>query len=165
MEAEPRIHKFEAAGLGKAPFRFVGVSKNWFVPCPGEPGKPGGSCDYCGTGIAFEHHIKSADGKRFKVGSECVLKTGDAGLKRVVNRAKAKHATELRHLREARKIEEALEALPLVEAKLAAEPHPLKWRAEKGETLLDSVVWFLEHAGNAGKLKVARIIMAAKDSG
>lgn len=70
-------HPFEKAGLGTAPFRCTAVTTNWFtVPgCP-EASKPGGSCDYCGTGILYEFHIVGGDGSTFKVGSDCVRKTG-----------------------------------------------------------------------------------------
>jgi hypothetical protein len=74
------VHPFEKAGLGSAPFRCTAVTTNWFSP-PGFPeaAKPGGSCDYCGTGILYEFHIGGADGRKFKVGSDCVHKTGAEG--------------------------------------------------------------------------------------
>lgn len=68
------VHPFEEAGFGRAPYRFDGVTRNWFMACPGDPGKPGGSCDYCGQGIAFEYWVVSADGRRFKVGCDCIAK-------------------------------------------------------------------------------------------
>jgi hypothetical protein len=68
-------HPFEKAGLGYAPFRCVGCRENWFE-MPGFGRKPGGTCDYCGTGILYEFVIKSADGKSFVVGCDCVRKTG-----------------------------------------------------------------------------------------
>lgn len=70
------MHPFEQANLGKAPFRCTHVTVRWFS-IPGVPGttKPGSSCDYCGTGIAYEYWIKSSDEKTFKVGCDCVLKT------------------------------------------------------------------------------------------
>lgn len=70
---EKQIHPFEKAGLGKAPFRCVGCRENWFV-MPGFGQKPGGTCDYCGTGILYEYVIKSSDGAEFVVGSDCVMK-------------------------------------------------------------------------------------------
>lgn len=69
------LHPFERAGLGKAPFSCVGVRENWFE-MPGFGRKPGGSCNYCGTGILNEYVIKSADGGEFVVGCDCVEKTG-----------------------------------------------------------------------------------------
>lgn len=68
IEDDRYIHVFEAAGLGKAPFRFVAVWKSYTT------------CDFCGTGILWNCWILSSDGKSFKVGSECVKRSGDAGL-------------------------------------------------------------------------------------
>jgi len=45
------IHRFEAAGLGTAPFKVVGFSVEKFQACQGAPIQCGTSCDYCGTGI------------------------------------------------------------------------------------------------------------------
>lgn len=78
--AEIGVHVFERAGLGKAPFRFVGFYEKTYQACPGAPIQPGSTCDYCGQGIMICCEILSADGKRFKVGSDCVNKTGDRGL-------------------------------------------------------------------------------------
>ena len=72
------IHPFEAAGLGKAPFRYVGTA----VQEIGVDGrrvlghvggatvttKPGGTCAYCGTYIVNMFDIESADGNRFTAG-------------------------------------------------------------------------------------------------
>jgi hypothetical protein len=62
-------HKFTEAGLGKAPFAFLGVGES-----------AGTSCDFCGTGIRNTFHLRAADGRISKVGSECIHKHGDAGL-------------------------------------------------------------------------------------
>lgn len=68
------VHPFERAGLGKSPFRCVGCRENWFVMGDGSR-KPGGTCNYCGTGILNEYVIKSSDGKSFVVGCDCVQRT------------------------------------------------------------------------------------------
>lgn len=68
------MHPFQAARLGTAPFRFVGMRENRFE-MPGFGWKPGGACDYCGTGILYEYVIRSSDGSEFVVGSDCVEKT------------------------------------------------------------------------------------------
>ncbi len=86
-------HKFEEAGLGKAPFRFESASwEDW------------SNCQYCGHDIRQKCYIRDANGRRFFVGNECVNKTGDAGL---INTAK-EHINELkkkmRHEREAKTI-------------------------------------------------------------
>ena len=71
------IHPFEKAGLGKAPFSCTGVSENVWENGDGTT-KGGGVCDYCGTGIRWEFWIKGsiAGAKQFKVGCDCVAKTG-----------------------------------------------------------------------------------------
>jgi len=70
-------HPFEKAGLGKAPFSCTHVTENVFVVGDGTT-KAGGCCDYCGTGIRWEFWIKGsiAGAKQFKVGCDCVAKTG-----------------------------------------------------------------------------------------
>lgn len=64
------VHPFEAAGLGKAPFTCFAV----------ERGAEMSSCDYCSTAIRYQCWIRSADGRTFKVGNDCVAKTLDGGL-------------------------------------------------------------------------------------
>lgn len=68
------IHKFEQAGLGLAPFSYVGMHEKVYVPCPGAPAQPAGTCQYCGNGIRYCCNIRSADGKEFIVGTDCVRK-------------------------------------------------------------------------------------------
>lgn len=80
------VHPFERAGLGKAPFRVIGVTEERGPITledgsqAGAPGQPMGSCNYCGRGIALVFRIAGADGAEFSVGSDCVLKTHDNGL-------------------------------------------------------------------------------------
>ena len=70
-------HPFEKAGLGKAPFSCTHVSENVFT-LPDGTSKAGGCCDYCGTGIRWEFWIKGsvAGARQFRVGCDCVAKTG-----------------------------------------------------------------------------------------
>ena len=91
-------HVFERAGLGKPPFRYAGMRECKYQACVGAPVQPGASCDYCGQGIMYACDIRSSDGRMFKVGCDCVARTGDAGLiaaykaspeVRAMNRAKA----------------------------------------------------------------------------
>lgn len=70
------MHPFEHTGLGKSPFKCVGVRKNVYQACPGAPVQPAGTCSHCGTGIMYEYTIVGSDGSRFVVGSDCVMKTG-----------------------------------------------------------------------------------------
>ena len=78
--AEIGMHVFERAGLGKAPFKLVHVYECVFKPFPDAPARPGRGCSFCGTGIMTAYELKSADGKYFVVGCNCVEKTGDTGL-------------------------------------------------------------------------------------
>jgi hypothetical protein len=157
-QTEVRIHKFEAAGLGKAPYEFLCVTENVHSACPGHQ-QAGGSCDYCGTGIRYEFHLRSADGKEFKVGSDCIFKAdnGDRNFLKIVDRAKkeeAKRKTEAAHKKQDAKINAALEKLSTCRGTLTSLPHP----SIPGKTLLDWVNWMLENAGRSGRLRVAAVI-------
>jgi hypothetical protein len=76
-ERRDMTHPFEKVGLGKAPFSCTHVTENVFASPDGTT-KAGGCCDYCGTGIRWEFWIKGsvAGAKQFKVGCDCVAKTG-----------------------------------------------------------------------------------------
>lgn len=89
---ENTIHRFEAAGLGKAPFKVVGCRE--IIHTAGGVSKAGGTCDFCGTGIRYAFLIESSDGKIFKVGSDCVKRTGDSALERQTKYAKAEYEEE-----------------------------------------------------------------------
>lgn len=88
-----RIHLWEAAGLGGAPFKLVGIVS---LPSPSlaaanpsaynaamadiPKGFGVGSCAYCGRGLVHNALIESADGKHFSVGCDCVEKVGELGM-------------------------------------------------------------------------------------
>ena len=154
------IHKFERAGLGKAPFRCIGFERRTFQAAPGAPVQAGGSCDYCSTAITDHYIIRGADGSEFKVGSSCVAKAGDRGL---VNEAK-KRANKIKRAalaeRNAARIAAAITVLRTLVArkKLRAVDHTHKWAADKGLTALDQVVFLLRKGGNSGKIRAVRLI-------
>ena len=145
------VHRFEAAGLGKEPFRFTGeVTERAYCACPGAPVQPGSSCDYCGTAIRYEFWVLSADGKQFKVGCDCIHKTGDAGLikqisvaERKLRDAKNARAKERKRAKLAERITAAKTKLPTIAGKLASEVHPNPYWASQGKTMLDYVSWCL----------------------
>jgi hypothetical protein len=83
------VHRFEAAGLGKAPFTFVDFQVMKFQACQGAPIQCGTSCDFCGAGIMNVFRVRSSDGRQFKVGPDCIAKVGDAGLMQAVKRVRA----------------------------------------------------------------------------
>lgn len=119
---EEKIHVFELADLGKAPFKCIGL---YSIPSPtlaeANPdaynnalrdmpqGFRCGTCSYCGQPIMNNYLIKSSDGKTFSVGCECVMKTYDNGMINKVKAIKSKLAREAREKKrmEQRKAEEA----------------------------------------------------------
>lgn len=166
------IHPFERRGLGLAPFQVVGCEErrgpmamrlaSGVEVQVGAPGQPMGTCDFCGTGIAECWAIRSADGKRFIVGCECVRKTGDRALTSTVNReinkrrkvAEAKRVAAVR----ARLIASTVGDEPdhRLHDSLRALPSPNKFRA--GESALDWATWMLRHSGHSGSMKVVRFV-------
>lgn len=115
------IHRWEAAGLGQAPYTFLGARKNVIRHDDGST-QPGGTCAYCSTGIANEFMFRSADGRTFVVGSTCVHKSDAKGL---TNAKKYDAAVaELRHetteAAETAKLAQLIEQYATV---LATRPH------------------------------------------
>ena len=165
--AKKRIHKFEKAGLGKAPFACVGyyqdvgpkqVDPNNPSVLVGAPGQPMGTCDYCGMGIKHVFVIRSSDGHKFRVGSECVYKTGDACITSEVKQKVNAIKRDAKRERDLARIADAQERLqcPDLCAKLGERPHP---HPSMGHlTMMDWVDWMMAHAGISGKIRVCRAI-------
>lgn len=167
INTEIGMHVFERAGLGKAPFKCVGFHVSKYQACQGAPVQPGSSCDYCGTGIMYVCEIKSADGNRFKVGTDCVYKTGDGGLIRaykttkefrLLNREKAKARDE--------RVTKEWEALVADEAASAAlTAFTITNHKNQREPWLDFAkrAWgYCGASGRARYLKAAKEIIAGK---
>lgn len=160
---DEKIHKFEAAGLGKAPFVFLGYYEDrggrkmetatGLTVTVGSPGQPMGTCEYCGTGIAICCRIQSADGNVFIVGSDCVLKVGDAGLKVKVDKMKA----EINRIKQDETISDNWRWVEEHRAELAALPYG-KY------TMLESIEWFYKNAGRSGKIRVVRVAKKALEA-
>jgi hypothetical protein len=158
------IHCFEAAKLGKAPYAFLGVREFKFKAAPEAPTQPGTCCDYCGTGIMYAFMLRSADGKEFKVGCDCIEKSGDKGLRKIISqlekekrqkKAQEKRQKELDRRNEVkREIEEILANNPKIVESLKSKPHPSIPRY----TLLNYVEWMLIYAGVSGMFTVREII-------
>lgn len=154
------LHVFERAGLGKAPFRFVGFRLN-VITYPDGTSKAGGSCDYCGTGIANECQIKSADGKLFKVGCDCVMKTGDAGLLQAYKTSPdvRRHAAQLRQAKDKRNTAELARLIAENRDLLASMPHPRGFtdrQTGKPLTALDQYEWLQKNCGAAGRASTVK---------
>jgi hypothetical protein len=175
------LHPWERAGLGKAPYRWLGV-RHLVGPIRiaqadgttleiGAPGQPMGSCAYCAQGIAECHSIKSADGKVFMVGCDCVRRVsepGDAVLKAAEAAAKKRRnaAARARNAVKADASKARLAALladESVRATLAGLPSEQPWKARDGGTRLDDVEFLARACGHTGRVKlIARIETALK---
>lgn len=146
-------HAFELAGLGKAPFQFVGFSEN-VIKYPDGSTKAGGTCQYCFTGIRFECRIKSADGKTFVVGSDCVNKADDSGLLKAFKQSPSyrKHLRDLRHAREKVRREEFNSLLEANKGALSMVPHRKGFTDRQTGTPLtayDDFAWWGRSYGNS----------------
>ena len=147
---EIAIHPFERSGLGKAPFRYLGILHqeiNYGEAVIGSVGgipittHAGGTCDHCGHAIIDMFRVQSVDGKIFKVGCDCINKV-DTKLAAVI-KSDAKKAKEAR---EDARIAAAKAALPIAYA-LTSQPHPTAWRAQQGDTMGDYCKWMFQNAG------------------
>lgn len=166
MNANDTQHVFETAGLGKAPFRYLGcfVSVGPIKLADGSevgaPGQPMGTCAYCGAGIKNCCKIKSADGIVSIVGCDCVAKTGDAGLKSLVKKqvsawSKDREAARVETLQDRLKNDEELRSM------LQGKAHPKGFKnRETGEplTMLDQVEWMMANSGHSGRMRMVRSI-------
>ncbi len=150
--AEVGVHVFERAGLGKAPFRFVGVEVKVYQACPGAPAQPGGSCDYCGQGIKSCYTLRSADGRQFHVGCDCIDKSGDKGLIKAYRRS-PEYRAAARAAREKKASRDCAELGELISGgKLAQFPAPNSYSS----SLQGHASWYLKNAGAAGRGQVLR---------
>jgi hypothetical protein len=158
-----KIHRFELAGLGRAPFRYVGSYVSKFQAVPGDPScpiQPGTSCDYCGQGIMYVCRVQDANGHEFKVGNECVRRTGDKHMIKLVSEVERQTrlaASQSRAAGVRADLTMMLADAP-TRAKLASKPHPQAWAAAQGRTLLDWAEWMAEQAGATGRAKVLKVI-------
>lgn len=157
-------HPFEQAGLGKAPFQLVGMTEKVFKTPGGS--KPGGTCDYCSTGILYCFAILSSDGKEFVVGSDCIKKTSRASLLltavedklRKLNKQKRQQKTREYHERIGAQYRAIFDDAEIV-ARLNSLPHPKL----EGLTLFDYVEWMWRNAGDAGRTRVLDMVKTAAD--
>jgi hypothetical protein len=157
------IHVFEKAGLGKAPYRYLGCEKSIYQACVGAPIQPASTCNYCGTAIMYKFWLESADGKKFWVGSDCIFKSGDAGLKHAIDADVRKYQKEVRDSRTAALVdtfEAFLKANPTFFAD-DKRPHPYAFYAAQGKTQGDYNRFCYEHAGPSKRATLARQFLVA----
>jgi len=159
------MHPFERAGLGKAPFRYVGIEAQEISHGErviGSVGgcqvttQPGGTCAYCGHYIVNMFMVESAEGRRFHVGCDCIRKVNDSGLVEACKADQKKAKTE----RALARIAAAKAALADAH-RLQNTPHPTPYHAEQGKTRADYAVWLFANGGVSGQLRAARMVEAA----
>lgn len=141
------VHCFEAAGLGHAPYIFLRVVTR------------SSACEFCGTPIVFQFWLRSKEGFEFFVGSDCIYKSSDAGLKAIIDPIVAKHEKELRESRDKGYIEQFQMYLQKVNPDFFAldtRPHPWAYRASRGETYGDFNYQTYKYSGRTKKANLAR---------
>jgi hypothetical protein len=167
------IHPFELAGLGKAPFRIIGVEEkvgplryttpDGIMVEVGAPGQPMGCCAFCGQGIKECWSIKSQDNKVFIVGCDCVRKTVDPRLISALDKKKSK-------LRKEKADKKCLELVNSAEEELKNEAVRNSLSAQirseapswaNDRSMLSYVEFLLSKGGRTGKTKAAKIILEA----
>lgn len=167
-----RVHPWEERGLGKAPFRWLGVTRrvgpirianaDGTETLIGAEGQPMGCCSYCGNGIAECHEIKSADGKKFIVGCDCVRRVEHPGspvYSKAVRAAKDLANEKVRArsaVKAATSAARVVDLLATLEPRLRAEPSAYAWKAEKGETRYDDFEWLANQCGHAGRVRLIK---------
>ena len=160
-------HRWEQAGLGRAPYAFLGVSEKTYQACPGAPVQAGGTCDYCGMGIRYQATWRSSDGKVFVTGLDCAMKSGDHGVIKIAKSERAKLQQRQRRAAYNRKIEKEKARIATatkllkdekIIVSLTKQPHPKKGAFFAEKTLLDWVEWMLDNAGHTGRIKATRVI-------
>jgi len=129
-------HKFERIVGLVAPFSLLGYEgKSSFNPLV--KGSGGTSCDYCGTYIINVYWIQDANGKKFKVGSECVRHLGDTKLVTIVEGEKKKQERIKREIKKQAKREAQNKEFEDALIILANYPHPHPYFASQKKTLAD----------------------------
>lgn len=155
-----KVHVFEH--LGKPPYRYDGYDELVFIVPGTGINKAGGSCDHCGTAIRNAYFFTSSDGKRFKVGSSCVNKSGDKGMRKFVSEEtrKAKAAKEKAALPGLR--EELRNLIESKKPELVKLGHPYSWCRHNGLTYYDYFDYCARQAGFSKVKKLIREINSIK---
>lgn len=173
-ESTATVHCFERAGLGRAPFRFVGMvdqdmrygqrilnREEYNRTGVALETKPGGTCAFCGKYILNMYRVASSCGNVFTVGCDCVYRTGDAGLVAKVKIAERKRVAARKEAKRAMVVASLPGAIFAARRTLRAMPHPTKSMAARGETMLGYCLWMARNAGLTGRAKVLAIVSKA----
>lgn len=156
-------HPFERAGLGRAPFRFIGMTREVYQACADAPMQPGAACEYCGQGIMYVCMIEDATGRKFKVGSDCVEKTYGHGssIQNKAEQDRKRLEAEAKARRLAERVERAKAILIEHPRLLTDEPHPYAASNQSHWTLRDRVEWLFANAGARGRTQACQIVERA----
>lgn len=137
-------HPFQQKGLGQAPFQFVRYRRT----------NPKSKCDNCGIAIMHRYECRSADGRTFGVGSECVKKVEPSWspLRQAMSAAK----------REAEAVE-LVERIQIAKKNLAEKPELLRLRRHPmgrvRESMRDYVEFVFENGRQSSLLRhVCKIV-------
>lgn len=158
------IHPFEKRGLGRAPFRCIGSYESKFQAIPGDPScpvQPGSSCDYCGNGIMNVFVIKSADGKKFKVGCDCVAQTVQACAKTELERGARAMLAAVNKIKTAAANSRKDTVIAAARAKLEANAGALESltiEMRGSRNALEYLRWMFANAGRTGKLRAVKLL-------
>lgn len=166
---EKTIHIFENAGMGKAPFRVVGL---YSIPSPSlaehNPSAYNaqlqampknvacGSCYYCHAALVHNFIIESSDKKLSVVGCDCVAKVNDSGLVKQVKLLQKQQRDELRrkqmeekHLNEIEKQRKANGGLTNEEVLLKKKNEAIARREPLEGEIVEMLTPFIKALGNA----------------
>lgn len=155
-----QAHPFQST-LGLGPYRLVGFfalqlpseanqGRNNFHLAP-KVERGIGTCAHCGHAIVNIYIVSIGDGKRFGVGSDCILKVGlPAKEMTELNKIKREHDKVLRKARKDSKGDKArAELQSLIDqnsVRMSSFPHP----AISHLTLLDYAKWTIENSNSGG---------------
>ena len=155
MNNVTREHVF--SHLGPAPYRYTGCTENRFV-VSGFGSKPGGCCDHCGTGILYEFHFEAANGRTFKVGSSCVTKSGDAGLRRVIDADVKAQQKAVRLARQTAKVAAARDAFLSTRPELVSAIEQAKQPIHANNYYAQGIIANLNRYGSIWDSQVANLL-------
>lgn len=163
--ANETLHPFELSGMGRAPFKCVGV---YSFPSPSlaeqnpaayqaaiqamPRGYRCGTCHHCGMALMNNYLIESADGVKSSVGCECVYKTNDPR-SAVVTEVKRE---QLRMERQKRAEKRAAQRKAAALKWEQDHPEQVAARAEE-KRLWQEAKTARENAANAERIRVRRV--------
>jgi hypothetical protein len=139
-------HPFTRAGMGRAPFKFVGacsIPSNWLAgenpsaynaalsALPRHLKGGLGTCCHCGMAIMNVFIVRNADGDEYGVGCDCIEKVGDTVVTTAMRMAKNKMEREKRAAKRDARHQRAAAAAKAEREAYAASPEGIAAAAAK----------------------------------